>query len=279
MGGGWPVCRLAPALVEGFHLPVIGWRYGVGKFDTAASASMLPPIKINKLRHISSEARILLYICLFLGGCMRKLLCLLLILFSTSTWAGVVYKWETLDANGYTNLDGTPFHLTGMLVIDENAWLRGRASAVGSRRDHWGSTVIDVPPDMFSEVTGFWFGNIFPMPVLGFDVDIRLSLSALATGSIRMHDAFTTLDMASNGSLWTISLFRTDGGEQCGWEPHYNYCIGVTGLWVLDLSTIPTRVPEPATVTLILMGVAFAIIARRYRFNSKNIRSVVGLTR
>lgn len=209
---------------------------------------------------------------------MRRLFCFFLVLFSMPAWAAVVYNWQPYSSNGYTDYDGSPIKFSGQLLIDEVAWLKGQVSYEYHGVPIYGGTA----PDPASPIIGINFGYLgvnFRMGSPGIHrASIDLKLGALAVGSIDIHDFNTELVM-SGSSIWGIRHFNSDARPPCGgtWDSDPKYCNGMTGLWVLDLSTIPNRVPEPGTVALISIGAAFTIIARRYLFKNENIRSVAGL--
>lgn len=218
---------------------------------------------------------------------MRRLLCIFLVLFSMPTWAAVVYNWETVNSNGYTDYAGNPIKFNGRLLVDDAAWLKGQVSYQINELPGYQFAPAD--PDSSIIRIDFWAGYIHQLfvdfrwgaPGI-YKAHIDLKLGALATGWITVHDSVTDFAMGSGSSfLWGISHFNSDAGPPCGgtWSSDPKYCEGVTGLWVLDISTIPNRVPEPGTITLTTIGAAFAIVTRRYRIKSKNISSVAGLIR
>lgn len=208
---------------------------------------------------------------------MRKFLCLLSILFCAPAWAGVVYNWYTIDTAG----SNTTF--TGQIELTDEAW---QAKSVA--HTHAASCPPEhcSPPD-FSDQSS---------PVLRFAFDgdraasqfagegsialdyqsgtgweqsppwwgiYSLTLAAVLQGSIDVSSGDVSMRMASTGPVWTILDYGSDMDHIC--DAPGARCAGVTGIWVLDLSTIPRRVPEPATVALLALGFALAGAVRRRR--------------
>lgn len=211
---------------------------------------------------------------------MRKLVCALSILFSSPVWAGVVYNWQTIDAAGYAaDWQGTPATFTGTIEIDDDAWRSGSVSHANEPICFDCGSATDLS-DPSNPVLRFAFNGHEASGSRGLDIRYRtgegaifnligefnLSLAALATGSIYADSGETTVIMASSGSVWTINVFASDAGPFCyEGPPYYSVpsCTGVTGLWVLDLSTIP--VPAPATLALVALGMVVGSLKRRHR--------------
>jgi hypothetical protein len=208
---------------------------------------------------------------------MRKFLCILSILFCAPAWAGVVYNWHTIDTAG----SNTTF--TGQIELTDEAW-RAKSTA----HTHAASC----PPescfpadfsDQSSPVLRFAFdGDRAASPFVGegsIALDYQsgtgweqsppwwgiysLALDAVLQGSIDVSSGDVSMRMASTGAVWTVLDYGSDMDNIC--DAPGARCAGVTGIWVLDLSTIPRRVPEPATVALLALGFALAGAVRRRR--------------
>ncbi len=199
---------------------------------------------------------------------MRLIALFLSMLVSSSAWAGVVYNWQTVSANGY------PPTFSGQMVIADAAWNSGVINYSHPRCYDNCHPEGNANPNSPIETFRFdSFSDAFPNRYAPIDVDyvigtgsrnnplvgdFNLFLAAIASGSLYVDNAESTLIMSSSGGLWSISSFESDAGPPC--RPSLS-CAGVTGLWVLDLGTIP--VSEPSSLALVSQS--FALMFSVYR--------------
>lgn len=113
---------------------------------------------------------------------------------------------------------------------------------------------------------------LFPLtPGDGFGGTFDFTFGAILGGLLEISDGTTDVRMQSVGPLWTIEHTGSDGPGIC--FDNDGRCWGSTGLWVLDLSTIPTvSVPEPSTSYLMFVAVTLLlgsqVASRRRRVTS-----------
>lgn len=211
---------------------------------------------------------------------MRHILWAIAMLFVGSAQAGVVYNWETIDSAGYISpATGLSPVFSGRIEIDDAVWLSGSASHVNTPVcPPWMCSGPADFSDPANPVLQFSFDGL-ERP--GWAIDLRyrtgqgvvvqsigefsLVFGALMSGSVEASNGETGLTMSSVGSLWTISYFDSDAGRFCAVPA--DHCAGVTGLWVLDLATIP--VPAPGTLALILPWAALGLGALRRKENHR----------
>jgi len=89
---------------------------------------------------------------------------------------------------------------------------------------------------------------------------VDVDFGAALTGDLYFGLMASTLRMHSAGPLWTIDLLASDGLGACNGPKR---CEGGTGLWLLDLSTLPpVSVPEPPLMPLFACAAAMLALAQ-----------------
>ena len=90
-------------------------------------------------------------------------------------------------------------------------------------------------------------------------LDVNFLAGGLLSGSIFASDGNSDFQMASNGALFTMQRASSDEFLGCGFA--YPNCAGGTGLLQADLPA--TEVPDPATGSMLGLGLFAAWCARR----------------
>lgn len=93
--------------------------------------------------------------------------------------------------------------------------------------------------------------------------DFDLKFGEFLQGSMYLNDIYSSVNMNSQGSLFTIEHLGSDSPGLCFWS---SQCTGGTGRWRLDHSALP--VDEPSAVSLFAAGLISLISARRRRIKT-----------
>jgi hypothetical protein len=194
---------------------------------------------------------------------MRKLIAGLALLgCCTAASADMVYHWETIDANGATSM------LLGELRIADTA--PGGASidfrpttctynpatcAPGQERGDPTSPIISF---MFRLDDGHaWLNENFREGI-GFPDAQRVVIGiadladVIGSGRISSGGSYAVIEMSGAGGLWTIDQMNSELNLPDMKPCWLDACVGITGRWVLDATAVPT----PATLPLVLLGLA-----------------------
>jgi hypothetical protein len=212
--------------------------------------------------------------------------------------AGIIYNWVTLTAPTLH----PELQMFGTMVFDDSWWAPGKTflytsggglyppTPEGLLSFSWGETQAGVPGSTsFADYQPFICSAPHECadPLYGVEgkyiahigtYDIAVVTGILLTGYASINDTQQNVSMSSWGPLWTVSTFRTDGP---GPGPCFlgDFCGGGTGLWVLDLNSVPTHtLPEPATLSLMLAGGVSLIgvaVARRRRWVIRSTSSLL----
>ena len=202
---------------------------------------------------------------------MRKLIAGLALLGCTAAHADIVYNWQTIDANGSTAAILGQIHLTDQSAgggsVDfqpTRCTYMPYTCAPGEERGDPNSSIVSF---MFRRDDSFpWVYENFHEG-FGFSDAQRVSILVLASGGALQSGHITSggsnaaIEMSGSNGLWTITFLTSElSGPGFGgcW---LDTCPGVTGRWVLDAEPIPT----PATLPLVLLGLAGAGTALRRR--------------
>jgi hypothetical protein len=212
---------------------------------------------------------------------------LLAILCAMPATAGVIYRWQDITPNPHTGaFEGLiefsydVWSPTGHLVTS-GAGFRGFSSLEGIQgieRFVW-SNPSGVGLELQIELATRSCANfelpdacnspggeplLIPISGAGFyTAEFDVTLGAILQGFLDVNDSTTNLLMGG-GSLWTIHDTGSDGPGICFFND--GRCSGSTGLWVLDLSTLPPAgVPEPSTLALAAVAVAVLLVNLRRR--------------
>lgn len=194
---------------------------------------------------------------------------LLLSLMSFGAPAGVVYRWQDLTIN--PNLGAA----TGTLEINDAYWQPNATVSLSADYDSLGTAAFGVDSFYFAGARGPGGGltpvllSLHSCPTFGTcategNWDFNLTFGSVLSGSFYANNTNSHVRMSSSGPLWTIDDFDTDGNSLNCWN---NFCGGGTGLWVLDLNTVPfaSPAPEPETWAMMFVGLAFVVAAAKRR--------------
>lgn len=189
-----------------------------------------------------------------------------------SVWAsGVIYRWQSLtptpylgDTSGFIEIDPAYWQPGGSLSFSLDSVANPQPLPGLLAFEFTGSATPTTPvvfrphpcdpadplcqPGEYTAAGG-WIFNI--------------TFGSLLTGSIYANDTNSdVMQFSSDGPVWTIQSFNTDGYP---YECFQHLCSGGTGLWVLDLGTVPLGLPEPSSIGLV--AVALGLLVRRLRRN------------
>jgi hypothetical protein len=224
---------------------------------------------------------------------------LLAILCATPVLAGVIYRWQDVTPNPNTG----PFE--GLIEFSDDAWAPGGhlTAAIsaspgnelepidGIEHFYWANpSGVGIGPHIelgmmpcsyFLLTPGCGVGGadtaFLPMTGgggLGAIFDFTFG-AVLEGGLLSVNESSTDVRMRSSGPLWTIERVGSDGPGICFFND--GRCWGSTGLWVLDLSTLPPkRVPEPFTVPLMLLAASALFVVTDAKRSRRRRGSVLG---
>ena len=190
-----------------------------------------------------------------------------LMVLTTAAQAGVVYNWSPISAPPV--LEGT----AGRIEITDRAWRRGNLYEIYSEGMPFKTSLLDLE---FTGVDGSGHDiRIMPRKFLSnpdadvgifYDLDLTFNGRDPLSGSLDAGDQFDTIVDFSGGPVWTLADFASDDGTCFIDEPS---CSGLTGIWNIDPTTIPTgsstSVAEPSPLLLFAGGVLLAGLAWRRR--------------
>lgn len=197
-------------------------------------------------------------------------LLLVMSLFAAETRAGVVYRWQDLTTNPAIGA------LSGYLEVDESVWRPGGTLSFHVDTFHASLEALGLLAFSFGGDPSIASAVRFdPRPcdpvqipncpagsvsALG-DWDFDLTFGSLLTGAIYANSTVSNVaESSSVGPAWTVQALNADGpGSLCSGS----VCAGGTGLWVLDLGTVPSGLPEPSTAMLVLISLLGSIAARK----------------
>lgn len=199
----------------------------------------------------------------------------------TAASADIWYQWQTLNANGAT------VPIDGQLRIQSTAWMAGSINytfdPTGCTMNPAGCAPGQTPGDLSSPIVSFSFyvdgeafnwinenfrdglgfgdGQLATFQLLGLGADID-------AGVIGSGGSVAPIYMTGTGGVWTIEQIYGERNAPFGlstgpcWK---DACAGITGQWVQFISD-PQELPSPATLPLVLLGLAGAsAVARRLR--------------
>jgi PEP-CTERM motif len=212
---------------------------------------------------------------------------------NNSATAGVIYRWTDVDPKP------ADAHWTGYIEFAYDTWSDGGHLLVGGSIPFPGARIRP-----FTGIERFiWEGTESTLPE-GFNLTQRpcsehttaqvceasgltadsplladwnsdrlvsgrvdVDFGPVLTGDLYFGLMTSTLRMHSSGPLWSIDVLASDRSNDrpggCNGPPR---CVGGTGLWVLDLSSLPpVSVPEPGTLGLFGLGVLGVGLTRRRR--------------
>jgi hypothetical protein len=195
--------------------------------------------------------------------------------------AGVIYRWQDVAPNPNTG----PFE--GLIEFSDDAWsANGHLSSStsdgdgfvpikGVERFHWanpGAVGIRHTIDLAMGQCNSWelmglceSDDIVLLPNSdAMSVEFDLTFGALLGGNMWVGLGHSALGMSASGPLWTIDWLATDWDGICR-LPQDGLCFGSTGVWVLDLSTLPLKnVPEPSTIALLMLALSALLGCRLF---------------
>ena len=196
---------------------------------------------------------------------MRKIIAGLALLGScAAASADIVYHWETIDTKGATSTLLGELRLvdtaTGGASIDfqpTTCTYNPATCALGQERGDPTSPVISF---MFRLDDGHsWLNESF-RDGLGFPdgqrvvIDVADLADVIGSGHISSGGSYAVIDMSGSGGLWTIDHMNSELNFPDMTPCWLDACVGITGRWVLDATAVPT----PATLPLVLLGLAGA---------------------
>ena len=171
--------------------------------------------------------------------------------------AGVIYRWTDTTINPVVG------RMTGVIEISTASWESG-ASLSGWYSGGIGPQPIPGMERFFlsGEFIAFTVDYRSATPpgigTYGFDVTMASPLSGSRIGFNTGFDS--TWMTPTSGGTWIVENFSSDSPGPC-YVNTGEACLGQTGKWVLDTSTLP--VPEPATWALWAAGLALIAARRR----------------
>lgn len=236
------------------------------------------------------------------GQLARTSAALALIISSMPASAGVIYRWQDITP------DPEAGAFEGYIEFSDAAWRPGgHLFQEGSFNGTPGSLrpTQDIERFTWTNPSGLGFGvfqgigmALTPCSALdaalqdycepgdtfltsghtGVRFDFDITFGALLTGalSVDTDQAFVRMGSGS-GPLWTIGGTASEVGGAC-YSLFPTGCSGSTGIWLLDLSTVPTSVPEPSTAGLMLLGLSALLAARLQRRRSVSIAARISIS-
>ena len=179
---------------------------------------------------------------------------LLTVATAQGAFAGVVYRWVDVNVNPITG------PIQGELVVDPAVWEIGGGVTETYSGGVGPKPIPGIQSFRFKGVNLGWSidydtNNLGAFDTFSFDI----VFGAVLTGSrMFFNEQFDTVDLnPAAGPLWQVNYFGTDSGGPCQSNP--DVCRGGTGIWALDLSTIP--VPEPTSLSLCGSALALSLLA------------------
>jgi len=179
--------------------------------------------------------------------------------------AGVVYNWVEIHSNAYLG------PVEGRLVFEDSIWNAG-----GHYHEQYGGgngyqNIPGLESFYFAQSTdpgdfSVNYRSDRPSPYGTVTYTMDFYFGAVLTGAkIWFDNTHTTMHLQGNISpLWTVDIFQGDVGPCYSFQAQAS-CKGGTGIWVLDLKTVP--VPEPQSLALVALALAALVIARRSKPN------------
>ncbi|WP_137173952.1 PEP-CTERM sorting domain-containing protein [Massilia sp. HP4] len=177
--------------------------------------------------------------------------------------AAVTYTWQQIDASS-----AMPANLNLRLVFSDNAVRQGKLTLDIMNDCNYGGS-CDFEQDSLLSLH-YWYGakdapqkgvNLIDFgyrskPKMFHDhiaLDLTFLPDGMLSGWISANNGESDFAMESVGSLFTVSVARSDQPDGCGME--FPECAGSTGLLV--------EVPEPSSAALAGLGVLAGWFARR----------------
>lgn len=190
---------------------------------------------------------------------------------SASAQAGVVYNWENLTpTNGGDTFSGT-------VILSDEAWHSGGGSyeqvfSINSLPDVGGcpyrvedggiedfifgsSGWRDFESGLVDGILDAYCEEPRALPVLYVFEFGFIVMDGYLAGGINWFGLNDEV-RAGGDEIWEVTLISSDDSSAFGGcaHDHTPECLGATGRWVLDASTVP--VPEPSTWFLLITGIS-----------------------
>lgn len=216
--------------------------------------------------------------------------------------AGVIYRWQDVTPNSNTGLfegliefsydvwspgahlnaegsyGGSPGQIRPIHGIERFSWSNPSELGLASRIDMAlrPCSALEMPlPNLCGDGDEFLTSrtSLSGFDTTGFDFTFG---ALLFDGSLYANNDQADVRMSGSGAVWTIEHVASDVGGAC--YASDSRCSGGTGIWVLDLSTLPTRVPEPSAVGLMLLGLSALLGARLLRRRTVSLATRVSVS-